>query len=104
LKFDSLRLKISENLIPIVENKITSIPSTEAKSNNSKLQRPLFRLPAIVEGYVEGKPNSFATISISTNEFKRKDKVEINIDFFNNSTLGKITPLFIDIVEPKNGE
>ncbi|GAB2625848.1 hypothetical protein [Belliella aquatica] len=101
LKFDSLRLKISENRQPLIDNTITSIPSSETKGNNSKLQRPLFRLPAIVEGYVEGKSNSFATISMNTSEFKRKDKVEISVDFFNNSTLDKITPLFIDIVEPK---
>jgi len=101
LKFDSLRLKISDYPKPFVENTITSIASSETKSSNSKLQRPLFRLPAIVEGYVEGKPNSFAAISMNTTEFKRKDKVEISVDFFNNSTLDKITPLFVDIVEPK---
>lgn len=101
LKFDSLSLRISDNPKHIIENKITSRPSSEARSNNSKLQRPLFRLPVIVEGYVEGKPNSYATISLNTNEFKRKDKVEISVDFFNNSTIDKITPLFVDIVEPE---
>jgi len=65
------------------------------------LQRPLFKLPAIVEGYVENKPNSFATISINSVEFNRKDRVNINLEFFNKQTLQKITPLFIDIVEPK---
>lgn len=101
LKFDSLSLKIADFSKPKVENTITSIASNDIKSSNSKIQRPLFRLPAIVEGYIEGKPNSFATISMNSTEFKRKDKVEISVDFFNNSTLGKITPLFIDIVEPK---
>lgn len=101
LKFDSLRLKVSEISSPVVNDKIISIPSTETKSNNSKIQRPLFKLPAIVEGYVEGKPNSFATISISSNEFIKKEKVNINVAFFNKSSLERITPLFIDIVEPK---
>jgi len=101
LKFDSLRLKVSEIPIPKVNDKIISSPSIEIKSSKSKVQRPLFKLPAIVEGYVENKPNSFATISINSNEFKRKDKVIINLDFFNKRTLEKITPLFIDIVEPK---
>ncbi|GHT68680.1 hypothetical protein AGMMS50239_34270 [Bacteroidia bacterium] len=101
LKFDSLSLRMADFSKPKIENTITSITSNNTKSSNSKIQRPLFRLPAIVEGYVEGKPNSFATISMNSTEFKRKDKVEISIDFFSNSTLDKITPLFIDIVEPK---
>lgn len=98
-KFDSLSLKIPDFSKPKIENTITS---NYIKSSNSKIQRPLFKLPAIVEGYVLGKPNSFATISMHSTEFKRKDKVEINVDFFSSSTLNKITPLFIDIVEPKN--
>lgn len=101
LKFDSLRLKLADNSQPKVENSITSLGTKETKSSNSKLQRPLFRLPPIVEGYVEEKPNSFASISMNSTEFKRNDKVEISVDFFNNSTLDKITPLFIDIVERK---
>jgi hypothetical protein len=101
LKFDSFRLKASEIPMPQIENKIVSNPSTETKNNNSKIQRPQFKLPKIVEGYVEGKTNSFATISINSNEFKRKERVIINLDFFNKSTLEKISPLFIDIVEPK---
>lgn len=101
LKFDSLRLKISEIPIPKVKNNISSSPSTEPKSSNSQLQRPLFKLPAIVEGYVASKTNSFATISINSTEFKRNEKIIINLDFFNKQTLHKITPLFIDIVEPK---
>lgn len=101
LKFDSLRLKVSEIPIPKVNDKITSSSPIETKSSNSQLQRPLFKLPAIVEGYVENKANSFATININSTEFKKKEKVIINLDFFNKQTLQKITPLFIDIVEPK---
>lgn len=101
LKFDSLRLKILEIPISKINDEIKSSPSTDYKSRNSKLQRPLFKLPSIVEGYVENKVNSFATISINSTEFKRKDKVIINLDFFNKQTLLKITPLFIDIAEPK---
>ncbi|WP_028892705.1 hypothetical protein [Tenacibaculum sp. 47A_GOM-205m] len=101
LKFDSLRLKVSEIPNPKINNKITSSSSPETKSSNSQLQRPLFRLPKIVEGYVENKINSFATIDINSNEFKKKEKVIINLDFFNKQTLQKITPVFIDIVEPK---
>lgn len=101
LKFDSLRLKVSEIPIPEVNNKIISSPSIETKSSNSQLQRPLFKLPKIVEGYLQNKANSFATIDINSNEFKKKEKVFINVDFYNKQTLQKITPLFIDIVEPK---
>jgi hypothetical protein len=100
LKFDSFRLKATEIPMPKIENKIVSNLS-EIKNDNSKIQRPQFKLPKTVEGYIEEKINSFATISINSNEFKRKEKVIIKIDFFNKSILEKITPLFIDIVEPK---
>lgn len=100
-KFDSLRLKVSEFPIPKVNDKIISSPSSDIKISNSKLQRPLFKLPAIVEGYVQNKTNSFATISINSVELNRKDRVNINLEFFNKQTLKNITPLFIDIVEPK---
>jgi len=100
-KFDSLRLKISEISAPQVNDKITSIPSTETKNYNSKVQRPLFRLPTIVEGYVEGKLNSFATLAMNSNNFIKNEKIVISIDFFSKSIFDKITPLFIDIVEPK---
>src|SRR5690606_31274420 len=101
LKFDSLKLKFADVSMPNLNNKIRSEPSNEIKSANSQLQRPLFKMPAIVEGYVENKPNSFATIFLSSNEFERKEKVFISVDFFNKKTLQIITPLFIDIVEPK---
>ncbi len=100
-KFDSLRLKNLEIPVPELNDKIKSVSSNEIEKDYSNLQRPLFRLPAIVEGYVEKQPNSYATFNINSVEFKRKDKVNLNIDFFNKQTLLKITPLFIDIVEPK---
>lgn len=101
LKFDSFRLKSSGISNPVVNDKIISIPSTETHTNNSKLQRPLFNLPSNIEGYIEDKLNSYATVLINSNEFNRKDKITINIDFFSKSKLEKITPLFIDMVEPK---
>lgn len=101
LKFDSLKIKATDVSIPQLNDKITSIPSYEIKSTTSQLQRPLFKMPKKVEGYVENKPNSFATISLNSNEFKRKEKVLINVDFFNKKTLQIMTPLFVDIVEPK---
>tara|TARA_R110002050_G_scaffold253780_1_gene392016 strand:+ start:2011 stop:2817 length:807 start_codon:yes stop_codon:yes gene_type:complete len=101
LKFDSLRLEVSETPTPEITHKITSSPSIETESNSSQLHRPLFKLPEIVEGYLGKKANSFAVISINATKLKRNDKVIINLDFFNKQTLNKITPLFIDIIERK---
>ncbi|KFF06070.1 hypothetical protein [Flavobacterium reichenbachii] len=101
LKFDSFRLNTKGISTPFLNDKIVSIPSTETETNTSRIQRPLLKLPSIVEGYIDDKPNSFATISINSKEFTRKDNLTINVNFFSKSTLEKITPLFIDIVEPK---
>jgi hypothetical protein len=70
-------------------------------SNGTKLKRPKYRLPSVVEGYVKNNLNSFAKISINNTEFNKNDKLKLNLNFFNTSTLNDITPVFIDIVEKK---
>lgn len=101
LKFDSLRLNTAQAINPITNDKIESTPVGDANSSNSKIKRPKFKMPSTVEGYIEGKVNSFASISLNATEFSKKEKANVNLDFFNKSTLDKITPVFIDLVEPK---
>lgn len=100
-KYDSLRLQVSKISNPQVHGQIISKPSAKISHGHSQIQRPLFKFPEIVGGYVNGKINSFATISLNSNEFKRQDVISISLDFFNTQTLGMITPIFIDIVEVK---
>jgi hypothetical protein len=101
LKFDSLRLNNAQAINPITNDKIVSTSVVDANPTNSKIKKPKFKMPSTVGGYVEGKVNSFASIALNATEFSKKEKVNINLEFFNKSTLDKITPVFIDLVEPK---
>ena len=102
LKFDSLRLSLTKSYVPQINDKIISAPNTVSDPNKSRIKRPKFKLPKIVEGYTESKLNSFACVILNKTEFNRKEKVIINLDFFNKAFLDKITPVFVDIVEPKS--
>lgn len=102
LKYDSIRLSKIGNLIqiPIVNDKLVSSSSIYPE-NIAEIKRPKFKLPSTFKGYVKGKFGSYATYRLNSTVFKRNDLIKISIDFFNESTISKITPLIVDIVEPK---
>lgn len=99
--YDSLNLMVANVAYSQGHGEIISKPSALKNYGHSQIQRPLFKLPETVGGYVNGKINSFATVTLNSNKFKRKDVISISLDFFNKQTLGMMTPLFIDIAEPK---
>lgn len=101
-KFDSLKVKTFDFAMPQLNEEIRSIPSPEIRPTSSQLQRPLFKMPKIVEGYTDRNTNSYAAISINSEEYSKNEKVVVSIDFFNKETLQKITPIFISILEKKS--
>lgn len=101
MKFDSLSLSLMEPIKPKTNDNIFSSTTSEL-SNNSTIKRPKFNMPKAVGGYIESKINSYATVSLNANEFNRIDKVIATINFFNKSTLSKMTPLFVELVEIKS--
>lgn len=101
MKFDSLSLSLMEPIEPKTNDKIVSTLASEPAKNNSIIKRPKFVMPKSVGGYMDSRINSFATISLNATEFNHNDKVIATINFFNKTTLAKITPLFVDLVEPK---
>lgn len=44
-------------------------------------------MPKLVEGYVEEKINSDASISINSLEFSKKEKITVKIDLLDKSTM-----------------
>ena len=98
-KFDSLRLTLRNSEEAKVN--LESVSTKETNSNSIKIKRPKFIMPSVVEGYTEGKINPYASVAINSYEFKRGEMVTLKIDFFNQSTIDKMTPLFADMVEPK---
>jgi hypothetical protein len=101
-KFDSIILSMNEVQNSNVNDKIISQSSENVTSDNSQIMRPKYRMPSIVEGYIQEKINPFATTSINNTDFNQKEKIRLSINFFNKSILDKITPLYVDIVEPKS--
>jgi hypothetical protein len=99
MKFDALRINNARTISSASNNTSFATPLIEFNSNNSKIKRPRFLMPKLVEGYVEEKINSFASISISSLEFSKKEKVTVKIDLLDKSTMDKLSPIFIDIVE-----
>jgi hypothetical protein len=67
-----------------------------------KVKRPKFNLPGIVLGYTEGQINYYANLSINKAQFLKTDNITIDLSFKNQETLSKISPIFVDIVEPKS--
>jgi len=100
-KFDSLRLSIIKNEItkPIVLGNL--IPLYEKPSNVtiSRIKKPKFEMPKIVTGYSPIQMNSYATADINSLVIKRKDKVELTLEFFNKETISEITPVIVNIVQ-----
>lgn len=103
-KFDSLILSINEGKNPIVNDKLIAQPSKNEISNNAQIKRPKYRMPSVVEGYLQEKINPFAKTNINSTEINRKEKISLSIEFYNKSILEKITPLFVDIVEQKSAD
>lgn len=101
-KFDSLSLTLKKSEEKRLTDNLESIPTTESKSNSIGVKRPKFKLPSKVEGYIQGKINSYASFTINSYEFKGSEMVTIKIDFFSQATINKMTPLHVDIVEPKS--
>jgi hypothetical protein len=103
LNFDSLRLVMNTTLNkkPIVKDSLISIPGINSTFSFSEIKRPKFQMPSIATGYTEEKITSYANCTINSTTIKQNDKIGITLDVLNKSTLSKITPLFVDIVEPK---
>lgn len=104
IKYDSLRLAIVKQEVnkPLSLNNLIPLYGTGSIPYFSNVKRPKFKMPPIVSGYTQGEINSYATAVMNSTSFKRKDKVELTLDFFDRKTIEKITPIFIDIVEPKS--
>lgn len=93
-----------DSIITSRQNSVRPQSNSTGKANQpnqSKLQRPKFKMPAVVEGYTHGSLNSLATIKINATEFKKEDFAKLSVNFFSGSVLDDITPLFVDIVEKK---
>jgi hypothetical protein len=102
LKFDSLLLATKLSTQQNVNDKLISLPSKDESLNMAQIKRPKYKMPSIVSGYSQGIINPFASISINNTKFNQKEKISLSIDFYNKSTLEKITPIYVDIVEPKS--
>lgn len=103
LKYDSLSLLIMKKEIktPLVSSNILSLPDIIPNYNVSQINRPKFKMPSTVEGYSEGLINSYASFILNSTLFNKKDKIEISIDFFDRTIIDNLTPVFIELVEPK---
>lgn len=100
LKFDSLRLTLPASSPHFVNDLIESYPtSANTAKNVSEIKRPRFSVPVTVEGYTESKINSYASITLNKTEFRRREIVTVNIEFLRISTLDRITPIFVDLVQ-----
>lgn len=102
-KFDSLSLTFKNSEEKRLTDNLESIPTIESNSGFIGVKRPKFKMPSIVEGYMQGKINSYASFTLNSYEFKRNEMLKIKIDFFNQATINKMTPLHVDLVEPKSG-
>lgn len=103
IKFDSIRLStVNEDIKRLnVKDNLISKPNGNQNYFIPQIKRPKFKLPSIVSGYTEGKINSYATFNLNSLIFKKNEKIEVSLDFFDKSTIVKITPLFVELVEPK---
>ena len=95
-KFDSIISSTQK-----VQDPHSLVNISEVFSSGTKIKRPKYKMPSIVEGYVKNNLNSFASIKINSTEFDKNDKLKLNLNFFNSITLKEITPIFVDIVEQK---
>lgn len=95
-KFDSIISSRQKTQVQKSESNIS-----EVSSGGAKIKRPKFKMPSIVEGYVKNNLNSIATLNINSTEFQKNDKLKLNLNIFNSSTLNEITPVFVDVVEQK---
>lgn len=102
IKFDSLHDFISSDYHANVKSKIASTPNLTSNEHRTNLQRPLFTLPSNIKGYTDVKPNAYAAVSINSLKFLQNEMIKLTVDLFNEATLNKITPLFIEILEPES--
>ncbi len=59
-------------------------------------------MPKIVEGYHQGNISSFAKTNCPYGPIKSGQIVTIKLEFLDKNWIGKITPLFVDIVKKKS--
>jgi hypothetical protein len=104
LKYDSLRLSLinSKINIPLVSGNSSTSPALKSGYSILQVKRPLFKFPSITQGYTQEKINTYARTKLDTAIFKRQDNFEVKIEFFDRSILGNLSPLFVEIVEPKS--
>lgn len=101
--FDSLIFLASKNNVTQKKDSspfnAPSVKPSSANPNVAKITRPKFKIPSIVSGYTQGGLNSLARVNVEALTVRRKDFVEINLDFLNSNTLSDITPIFVDLSE-----
>lgn len=95
--FDSLK----STLAKIDELKYKLPSSLKGSTSVLIVQRPKFEVPKIVEGYTQGKINSLANLTINKLDFNTKENIIINLDFFGSQGFNNLTPIYVDLVEPK---
>ena len=80
-------------------NSKLSIDSREVPSKGlSQITRPKIKFPSIVDGYALVGINSYANVDIFRNTYTQNEFIEVELTFFDKTTLKKITPIFIDVV------
>jgi len=67
--------------------------------NIAVISRPKLSMPDIVEGYIKKPINSFASIDVPRKTYTRNEFIEVHLNVFNELTLDKISPVFIEIVK-----
>ena len=97
---DSTTLKNLSKYSPKLSVKSASDKNT---NNVALIAKPKIKMPSIVERYTEGKIHSYATVEIPRLTFTQNERVEVELMFFNESTLKIISPVYIDLVK-ESGE
>lgn len=91
-----------DKLVDSINYKI-EIKNTVPKSYiTASVLRPKFYMPKIVEGYHQGSISSFAKTECPKKTVKSGEIITLKIDLLDKKWIGKITPLFIDIVKRKS--
>ena len=102
-KYDSLRLAIIKNEIqkPLIISSLIPLRDNNPNLSLTQIKRPKFNMPSIVKGYTLEQINSYATAVLNSSIINRKERIQITLDFFDQATINKITPIIVSIVQPK---
>lgn len=102
-----IRIVLSEQSRP--RNALVQLPTKSFENNGlliaeefATFNRPKFELPTIITGYSNSPVDHFGSIDINKNEFSRSEPIDLMINFIEPDAIGKITPIFVDVVKRKS--